>query len=166
MTDDLSPDEKQATAFTAAKAGYILFGQHYEYPSGSRIRAADCMGKRWPAIGENGFERCASEGKYPGMLTDIIITLWLGTVKHSSELTKDEVKAGAWTVEKACLIPARALEAAEAWATENHIILNDGPAYLEAYAVYWDIIKHERAVTFVVDVDGAKTEPEQTENLV
>lgn len=152
MKDDLSPDELQAQAFQAAKEGYMLFGVHYDYPTTGRIRAADAMGKTWPAIGEQGAERCAASGKYPGMLTDIIITLWLATIKHASELTAEEVKAGKMTMERASLTPQQALQQAVTWAELNGIALNDGEAYGEAYTVYWQIIAHDRNVAFKLDV--------------
>lgn len=159
-------DEKQIEAVQAAKAGYILFGEHYDYPSPSRIRAADCMGKRWPAIGEEGEARRASTGKYPGMLEDIVITLWLATLKHATELTKDEVQQGVWSVEKATLKPTQAKEVAFDWATSNKIAMNEGAAYGEAYVVYWDIIRHQNAVLYKLDVTGANSAPEEQENLV
>lgn len=155
MEDFDEQHEQREQAFTAAKTGFLLFGDTLPYPSPPRILAADSMGKRWPAIGEEGGEQLGAIGKYPGMLKDIIITLWLATIKHTSDLTKEEVKAKAWTVEQASLTPSKALKAAEQWATDKGIMKGDSAAYTEAYIAFWNIVKHDNASMFKVEVEGA-----------
>lgn len=157
MSDAIN--EQQDAAFTAAKDGYELFGVHHDFPTPSRIRAADLMGKRWPMIGEEGIERAQQTGKYPGMLEDMIITFWLSGLKHSSEISAEEVKARAWTVERACITPKQALAEAMIWAEGNGLANNRGETYDAAYIVYWEIEKHERSVMFNLDVAGSGGSP-------
>jgi hypothetical protein len=46
---------------------------------------------------------------YPGEAKDAAIVLWLCSQKDASELTKDDIRAGAWTPSRAPINPRRRL---------------------------------------------------------
>lgn len=107
---EYTPDQ----AVLESKATPDLFGVPLRPFSFSRKIAAQTMGCIAPGVPDFG-EHLKTTGTYPGALNDVIIALWLCTLKDPSELTREDILAGEFTPERVLARPQDALAKAHVW---------------------------------------------------
>ncbi len=160
------PESQEQKAYESEKRGHILFGEELRPYSPSRKIAAQSMGMVFPFLSEAAADQHARTGSYAGQLKDVIIVLWLCTLKDPSDLTKKEVKAQVWTPSRAGNKPELAMEVAMAWAVENGIIDTDKQPYRDAKLIWQAIIQNISASEFRLmleepDLGGLPSEKEE-----
>lgn len=149
------PDENE-DSFIAAKTGYELFGEPLRKYSASRSVAANSMGVLYPGIGEEGCAQFEKTNTYPGMLKDVIVTLWLCSIPDASELSVADIRAGAWTPTRATGRPAEAFDAALEWATPKGITSLNSPEFQKASPIALAILLNIEAAKFYVEDSAVK----------
>jgi hypothetical protein len=155
QSPETTPQEKAEEAFVSAKAGFQLFGELLKPFTPSRKVAAQSMGMLYPFVGEGGLDQMNATGSYPGMLKDVIVCLWLCTLKDPSDQTLQEVKAGEWNPSRAIAKPTQALESAMGWAEKLGIMDMNGKKYREAAQVFMAIVSGVSASEFHLVVEDA-----------
>lgn len=163
-TETLEEMPEHEAAFVRAKAGFELFGNPLFKYSASRKVAAQAMGLLYPFVGEGGSRQIESTGLYPGCTKDTIIVLWLCSIKDTIDLSKEEVKARAWSPSRAVISPPAALEAAMEWGEQVGICDSSDAKFLEAYQTFMAIVTGVEASKFRVVLDGQEEEPTQDSN--
>lgn len=93
----------------------------------SRKVAAQAMGMFIGNVDEAGRSRFATDKVYPGALRDVIVMLWLCTLKTESE------------VDAAARGPTLAIQKAYVWAAQHGLDGIDKESFWKAYAIFWDI---------------------------
>jgi len=152
MNDDNQTHADEA--FEQAAIGYEFQGKPLFAFSGSREVAAQRMGMRAPGLSEEDIETLRSGHFYKGQLQDVIILMWLCSTKNASELTADEVKAKAWTVQRARNNPEQAYEAAEKWAASCGLTSMTGDAFAEASMTMFAMFRNISAAEFRLEIEG------------
>jgi hypothetical protein len=163
-TKQIAPEEpeipEEESSFIAAKSDPELFGEPLRKYSPSRKVAAQSMGCLWPLIGEEGADQMSKTGMYPGLLKDMAIVLWLCSQKDASELTKDDIRAGAWTPSRALDKPKEALAAALQWAEDNEVTEISGSRFAEGLGIFMGFATAIEASRFTVHDPNATDDDE------
>lgn len=155
MTDAPTTSDE---AFLQAKAGFTFKGEPLLPYSASRKVAAQSMGLLFPFVPDA--EEAQETGVYQGMLADVIIVIWLCSLKNASEQTRDEVKAGEWNPSKALSKPQAAMEAAMEWAEKTGLADMNSETFLEAYKTFMAILTGISLSEFEVDAGNGSPQPE------
>lgn len=146
---------------------YTLFGEELRPYSASRKVAANAMGMIFPAIGEEGAKRFEAGKPYDGFLKDAILCLWLCSIPDARDLTKDEMRAGQWTPQRAIDQPEAAKESAFEWADGKGIADMASEQFVEAGQVALAILLKVEAAKFTLQVpDAPPGPPEDDEGKV
>lgn len=141
-------------AFQDAAIGYEFKGQPLLAWSGSREICAQSMGMKAPALNASDLEAISEGHIYPGGLRDAIICMWICSTKNASELSSDDIKAKAWTIQRARNNPSAAYDEAEKWATAQGITGTASEAFAEAYKLMFAILTGISASQFEVKIEG------------
>ncbi len=152
--DDTDQTVTAEKAFQDAAIGYEFKGQPLLAWSGSREIAAQGMGMKAPAFNASDLEAINEGHIYPGGLRDAIICMWICSTKNASELSAEDVKAKAWTVQRARNNPSAAYDVAERWATTQGITGAASEAFAEAYKLMFAILNGVSVSQFEVKIEG------------
>lgn len=151
--------QNEPSEIAIVKAGFEFLGEPLKPWTPSRKVAAQSMGMLYPFIGESGSKQLDAAGHYPGMTKDIVILLWLCTVKDAADLTRDEVRAKVWTPSRALMNPSEAMLEAMAWAEINGVSDVYSKAYEEAVFIFPQIAAPPEAAQF--KIEGSEPAPAQ-----
>jgi hypothetical protein len=138
------PVQRQMDAAFINSAGHVLTLNGASIPlepySPARMVAAQAMNLRWDVLDENDRATFRETKLYPGAVRDVIIVLWLCTLKKRPEITA------------AGRAPEAAYEKAEDWATALGIHDPKREAFWIAYTLFFEI-QNEIAAA---DIDAEK----------
>ncbi len=116
----MSDETDQQDAIDAAWDGrYSFLDKPLPAWSDKRQRAAHRMGMVCPNFTQQDRDMMMEGHDYPAHLDDVAIFFWLLSVKTEAELSDEERKAGAWTVELARATHRTAMQAAIEHAEKN-----------------------------------------------
>lgn len=154
FSDGEEIDARSDAALATAQAGYFLDGERLRNYGFSRRNAANAMGLKYPLLPDDDDETAAKTGSYPGIFKDAVIVLWVCSIPDTSELTLLQVRAKAWTPERAFAQPVSAMAAALEWAEPQPWSNNPSKEFFAAANTALKIVRDSLPV-FEVEIENA-----------